>query len=80
MISSQKNVEFSNNHYEKIKKVYSIWICFDSSEKRANTINSYSITEKHIVGDFAERKEMYDLMIIVKINLSKNLDENIDIV
>lgn len=34
MISSQYGTEFTNSHYEKIKKVYSIFICIDSPQYR----------------------------------------------
>ena len=38
MISSQYGTEFTDSHYEKIKKVYSIWICMNPPEKRQNSI------------------------------------------
>ena len=43
MISSQQGVEFSTDaedpvKYGNIKKVYSIWICAETAEKRANSI------------------------------------------
>ena len=37
MISSQYGTIFTNSHYEKIQKVYSIWICFNPPEKRKNS-------------------------------------------
>lgn len=43
MISSQYGTIFTNSHYEKIQKVYSIWICFNPPEKRKNSINIYSV-------------------------------------
>ena len=30
LISSQKGTEFTNSDYDKIKKVYTIWICMES--------------------------------------------------
>ena len=38
--------EFTNSHYEKIKKVYSIFICMNPPNYRKNTINQYSIQEE----------------------------------
>ena len=40
LISSQYGVEFSDAHYEKIKKVYSIWICMNPPKYRKNSINT----------------------------------------
>ena len=44
MISSQYGTEFTNSHYEKIKKVYSIWICMNPPRYKQNTITKYSIS------------------------------------
>lgn len=44
--SSQYGTEFTNSHYEKIKKVYSIFICMNPPNYRKSTINQYSIQEE----------------------------------
>lgn len=62
MVSSQYGREFTNSYYEKIKKVYSVWICTKPPACRQNTINMYTIREENIVGDASEKKENYDLM------------------
>ena len=36
MISEQYGTIFTNEHYEEIQKVYSIWICPDPAKKRKN--------------------------------------------
>lgn len=69
MISSQYGTEFTNSHYEKIKKVYSIWICTNPPEHRKNTIASYGISETDIVGHVQEKPENYDLITVVMICL-----------
>ena len=43
MISSQYGREFTGPHYEKIKKVYSIWICMKPPQYRENTITRYRL-------------------------------------
>lgn len=48
LLSEQLDREFTTDSYDKIKKVYSIWICMDSPEKSkkklaANTIVQYRI-------------------------------------
>lgn len=65
MISAQYNTEFTNSHYEEIKKVYSIFICINPPEYRKNTINRYSIREENVVGDVKEESSSYDLMTAV---------------
>ena len=76
MISSQYGIEFSSSHYEKIKKVYSIWICMNPPKYRENTITEYSITEKQLVGHVEEKVENYDLISTVIICLGKPESKN----
>ena len=51
------------------KKVASIWVCMRPPKGRENTITSYSITEKNLVGTVEEPVENYDLMTAVMICL-----------
>ena len=69
MISSQKNTVFLKSHYEKIRKVYSIWIQMDVSAKKANTITRYRISEEQVVGNVTEKESNYDLLTILMIRL-----------
>lgn len=55
MISAQYGTEFTEAHYEKIKKVYSIWICMNPPKNRENSITSYLISEKNLIGDVKKR-------------------------
>lgn len=71
MISSQYGTEFTESHYEDIKKVYSIWICMNPPKKQENSITRYSITEENLVGEVKERRANYDLMSVVMICLGK---------
>lgn len=76
MISSQYGSEFTETHYENIKKVYSIWICSNPPKKRENTITRYFIQEEDLVGKVSERKENYDLLTVVMICLGHANDDN----
>lgn len=46
MISSQYGTVFVKSHYEKIQKVYSVWVCLNPPKERNNTITEYSFKEK----------------------------------
>ncbi len=76
MISSQYGSEFTDGHYEKICKVYSIWICMNPPKWRKNTINRYSIAEECMVGEEREKKENYDLITAVMICLGDSEGEH----
>ncbi len=69
MISAQKNTVFANSRYEKIRKVYSIWIQMNVGKERENTITEYSISEKNIIGAVKEKKSNYDLMTVIMLGL-----------
>lgn len=76
MISAQYGIEFTNSHYENIKKVYSVWICTDPPDYRKNTITEYSMSEKNIIGNVKEKTENYDLLTAVMICLGGSEYEN----
>lgn len=78
MISSQYGTVFTKSHYEKIKKVYSIWICMNPPKMRENTITKYSFKEENCVGTVREKPEYYDLITSVMICLGSSKDKNFD--
>ena len=78
MISSQYGREFTDSHYEKIKKVYSIWICMKPPKNRQNTINRYRLVEEHLVGEATEPVKHYDLMSVIVLCLGGPDGENYD--
>lgn len=69
MISAQYGTEFTGSHYEKIKKVYSIWICINPPEKRKNSITRYMIQEECLIGNGKETIDNYDLLSAIMICL-----------
>ena len=69
MISEQYGTVFADEHYEKIQKVYSIWICPDPARKRKNGIFKYHTVEETVYGTSYSKQEDYDLMEVVILNL-----------
>lgn len=76
MISGQYGTVFTKSHYEKLRKVYSIWICLNPPKYRRNSINTYSFHEEHLIGNVVERKENYDLMTVTMICLDREDAKN----
>ena len=73
ILSSQLGREFTNHpddkdKYGNMKKVYSIWICSNSAEIRANSVDRYRIERKTIIGKNSDAPR-YDLMSVVVINI-----------
>ena len=71
MISAQHGTEFVNGEYQKIKKVYSIWVCMNPPDAWKNTITRYRIREENCVGQAHEQPENYDLLTIVMVGLNR---------
>lgn len=76
MISSQYGTEFTQSHYENIKKVYSLWICMNPPKNRENSITRYYISEESLVGNVKEQKSDYDLLAAVMICLGRPEDKD----
>ncbi|MBD5137520.1 MAG: hypothetical protein HDT39_16500 [Lachnospiraceae bacterium] len=72
MISSQYGTEFENSDYDKIKKVYSIWLCIDSPKYAGDTLTEYSFTQKNIIGNFPKDTLKFDLISVIMVCLSKD--------
>ena len=69
---------FVDEHYEKVEKVYSIWICPDPAKKRKNGIFKYHTIEDIIYGEPYAKEENYDLMEVVVLNLG-DVDKSSDL-
>ena len=69
MISEQYGTVFTGEHYEKLQKVYSIWICPDPAKKRRNGIFRYHTVQDTVLGKPYESPDSYDLMEVVIVNL-----------
>ena len=67
MLSAQYGREFVKSEYNRLKKVYSIWICTDGPLYKQNTINIYSVKEDSFIGEHAEPVSNYDLLTVVMI-------------
>ena len=70
MISAQYGTVFTKAHYEKLRKVYSVWSCLSPPEKWQNTITAYQFQEKNVLGEAHEVQENYDLINIVIVGLT----------
>ena len=70
LISGQKGVTFKKSEYGKIRKVYTIWIRMNVSNKKKKTINVYKLKEYGILGSYRARRRNYDLITIAMIGLS----------
>ena len=76
MISSQYGVEFIKSEYNKIKKVYSIWIHHVPNASQRNTVTDFAMTENPRIGTAEYQKDEYDLLHVIMIGLGRQKDQN----
>ena len=76
MISAQYGTEFIHSEYQKIKKVYSIFVCMMPPKKRQNSITRYRLVEENLIGNVKEPVRNYDLLSVVMLCLGGAESEN----
>ena len=70
MISAQKGTEFAGSDYDRIRKVYSIWICMNAPDYIGNAISTYRITKEDPIPGIPDEKRTYDKLTVVMICLN----------
>ncbi|SFG25606.1 hypothetical protein [Oribacterium sp. WCC10] len=78
MISAQQGVEFTTGSddpvkYGNIKKVYSIWLCTEAAQTRANSIEIYDINRNFLFGSNTDNPR-YDILNAIIIYISGKHD------
>lgn len=78
MLSSEFDGVTETMEYEKLYKVYSIWICFDVAEYLANTIARFKVTKEDVLGMVDIPETDYNLMesIIIRLGTDSTLTGN----
>ncbi len=83
LLSAQLGTEFINDgsdskQYDRLKKVYSIWICMDCPENKKDSIMSYDIQPSIVYNGTgkAEADYGYDLLNVTLIHLSGNPNQS----
>lgn len=76
MVSAQKESVFHNSDYDKLQKVYSIWLCINPEADVRGVCNTYSMTETCLAKEFHFPKEQYDNFCIVLACLQDTESDN----
>lgn len=74
MISSQKEVEFQNSHYDELKAVRSIWICMDSADDE-DSINRIRFTQENVFGKKMKLENLDKVQgVVVRLRENENAE------
>ena len=78
MVSSQKERDFVHQHYNDIKKVYSIWVCMNN---KANTLNHIHLKDDKIIGHrtWAGKLDLINIIMIGLADEVPNHDERLQL-
>ena len=68
MISEQYGTVFTHQEYQKLQKVYSIWICPDSAS-RQHSITEYRMQQIIHLGNLPAKEEDYDKLKVMVITV-----------
>ena len=71
IVSSQKGRDFVKSEYNKMKRVYSIWICMNMKE---NSLTQIYLAKKDIIGSHNWKGDL-ELLNIIMIGIAENLPE-----
>lgn len=74
MISSEYGTIFGRSEYQKLEKVYSIWISMAPAKEERGSIIRYKITEENMTNDYRNKIENYDRLEVIILNLGE-IDE-----
>lgn len=75
MISSEYGTVFSSPEYNKLEKVYSIWISMSPKKKEKGSIVRYKIAEENLTNEYRNSKENYDMLEVIIFNLGEIEDD-----
>ena len=77
MLTEQYGRYFSHSSYQKLRKVYSIWICMNSPNYVGNAMAEYKISKNDRIGSVPEEEKSYDKLsvILICLNTKKGLGE-----
>lgn len=68
LLSAQGSREAAGAHYERLRKVCSIWICTEPPKRLRDTITRYQMAEEAICGAPGdEPRQNYDLQAVVRV-------------
>lgn len=76
MLSAQYGTVFTNSHYEKLRKVVSIWVCFAGSVKKRNTINRYRFQEEQLYGKTVANVDEYNMAEVITLYIGDDTKTN----
>ena len=74
LIVGQAGTVFTHSEYDKLNKVYSLWLCLDPPKYKQNCITAYSIRENQIIGNMSNKKAEYDIAQVVMICIGNEIE------
>lgn len=80
LLSRQKGIVFQHSDYQKLQKVYSLWVCLDPPKSKQNTLTAFRMKEENLVGQAKYDKMNYDIVSMMLICLGQPDRQQEDII
>ena len=70
MLCEQYGRQFDHSDYQKLKKVYTIWICMNAPNYIGNAMVEYRLAKHDRIGNMPEQEKNYDKLSVILICLN----------
>ena len=69
MLSMQGSDVVANSHYERLRKVISVWVCVNVPEDKTKTVTRFSLEQENLEGGAVFKRGSYDLVDVIVVCL-----------
>ena len=74
MLSMQGSDVVANSHYERLRKVISVWVCVNVPKNKAKTVMKFSLEQENLEGGAVFKRGSYDLVDVIVVCLGEEAE------
>ena len=74
MLSMQGSDVVANSHYERLRKVISVWVCVNVPEDKTKTVTRFSLEQENLEGGAVFKRGSYDLVDVIVVCLGEEAE------
>ena len=74
MLSMQGSDVVAQSHYERLRKVISVWVCVKVPKNKAKTVTRFSLEQRNLEGGAVFNRRSYDLVDVIVVCLGEEAE------
>ena len=74
MLSMQGSDVVAQSHYERLRKVISVWVCVKVPKNKAKTVTRFSLEQRNLEGGAVFKRGSYDLVDVIVVCLGEEAE------